>query len=67
MHIYNFFVYRSYGRPSKSVILQASFSKFDSSQLSSSLDPSRNLQSKPLLHIFWTSCSVILFMNNLEK
>uniref|UniRef100_T2MG50 Trafficking protein particle complex subunit 10 n=1 Tax=Hydra vulgaris TaxID=6087 RepID=T2MG50_HYDVU len=45
---------RSYGRPPKSVILQASFCKFDSNRLSSSLDP--NLQTKPLLHIFWTSC-----------
>jgi len=49
---------RSFGRPSKEVVLQAVFMKFDSTQLSSSNtgESSSVLASKPMLHIFWTSC-----------
>ncbi|XP_057306729.1 uncharacterized protein LOC130644945 isoform X3 [Hydractinia symbiolongicarpus] len=47
---------RSYGRPPKQVVLQANFSKFDVSHLSSSVNNASSLGGKHLLHVFWTAC-----------
>ncbi|XP_066918768.1 uncharacterized protein [Clytia hemisphaerica] len=50
---------RSYGRASKEVVLQASFSKFDLAKLSpnSNIESFSKLATKPLLHLFWISCN----------
>ena len=51
---------RSFGRPAKEVELQATFTKFDPTKLSTTSNPVQSassiLASKPLLHTFWTSC-----------
>ncbi|XP_013166205.1 PREDICTED: trafficking protein particle complex subunit 10 [Papilio xuthus] len=43
---------RSYGRVTKSVYLEASFTKYNKDKVQSEL----NLLKRPILHIFWTDC-----------
>ncbi|XP_052753986.1 trafficking protein particle complex subunit 10 [Galleria mellonella] len=43
---------RSYGRPPKSVYLEASFLKFNKDKVQSEL----NLLKRPIFHIYWTDC-----------
>ncbi|KAH9632587.1 hypothetical protein HF086_012394 [Spodoptera exigua] len=43
---------RSYGRATKSVYLEASFTKFNKDRVQNEL----NLLKKPIFHIYWTDC-----------
>lgn len=45
---------RSYGRITKFVYLEASFTKFNNDKLQSEL----NLLKRPIFHIYWTDCVV---------
>lgn len=56
--------FRSFGRPEKQVILQAIFSKFNSTELLNNnvIDSLETLASKPMLHVYWTSCTVRLLL-----
>lgn len=47
---------RSFGRPSKEVVLQANFVRFDPSKFPCVVDSVSSLTLQPLLHVFWTSC-----------
>ncbi|XP_064606870.1 trafficking protein particle complex subunit 10-like [Liolophura sinensis] len=47
---------RSYGRPPKTVHLEASFVPFDSDILP--LETDRTLVSRPFFHIYWTDCDM---------
>lgn len=47
---------RSYGRATKSVYLEASFTKYNKDRV----QPELNLLKKPIFHIYWTDCVVCI-------
>ena len=55
------------GGPSKNVVLQASFVNFESVHLKTSLESASRITDNPMLHIFWTSCLVSMFLDPLTS